>query len=171
MNQQGADVVVRRAVDELLWRADLQQLAAAQHADAVGQTKRLAEIVSDEHERLVELAAQPLELAIEIEPRQCIERTEWLVEQDDVRIGGERAGQRDALALAARELDGQPLAVFGRRQTNTVENLVGAVAPFDRLPTEKRRHELDVAPDRPMRQQPAVLWNITGGAAQGVAIV
>ena len=44
------------------------------------------------------------ELVLQLAADQRIERAERLVHQNDLRVGGERAGQSDALLHAAREL-------------------------------------------------------------------
>jgi hypothetical protein len=59
-----------------------------------------------------------------------VERAERLVEEQDARLDGERAGERDALALAARELRG--IAVGEARQPDQVEQLADAALDLRR---------------------------------------
>ena len=54
--------------------------------------------------RLPELSLERAELVLQLAPRDRIERAERLVEEQQRRVGGERACHADALALAAREL-------------------------------------------------------------------
>ena len=56
-----------------------------------------------------------------------VERGERLVEQHDLGIGGQRAGERHALALAAGEL--VRVAVRPRAQADEVEALGHPLAP------------------------------------------
>ena len=57
-----------------------------------------------------------------------VERAERLVHQHHRRVGGERAGEPDALALAARELRRVAVAVVAGGQADEVEQLVDALA-------------------------------------------
>ena len=57
-----------------------------------------------------------------------IERAERLVEEEDLGLGGEGAGEGDALALAAGELVGVALAEAG--EADGFEELVDAVGDF-----------------------------------------
>ena len=54
--------------------------------------------------RLLELLLDLQHLVAEQEPRLLVERGERLVHQQDLRLGGERARDRDALAHAAGQL-------------------------------------------------------------------
>ena len=47
---------------------------------------------------------EPLQLAAHAQPQELVERRERLVEEQHARIGDQRAGERDALLLAAGEL-------------------------------------------------------------------
>ena len=72
--------------------------------DAIGQLERFFLIVRDEHARQVNLVVQPPQPAAQLLPHLGVERAERLVEQQHLRLDGERARERDALPLAAREL-------------------------------------------------------------------
>ena len=94
--------VVRGIVVDLARRADLLDLAVVHHRDPVGDLHRLLLIVGHEHgghTLLVVQAPQPL-------PQLCadgrVEGAERLVEQQHLRLDGERARQRHPLALSAR---------------------------------------------------------------------
>ena len=58
----------------------------------------------------------------ELRLRRGVERGERLVEHDHRRVGGERAGDRDALPLPAGELVREPVG-GGRRQADELEQL------------------------------------------------
>ena len=98
------DVAVGRRQDELLRRADLHDAPVLHDGDAIGEPDRLVEVVGDEHDGLLQHRLQPQELVLHLTPDQRIERGERLVEKPDVRVGGERAGDADALLLSAGEL-------------------------------------------------------------------
>jgi hypothetical protein len=95
---------VQRAVVDLLGGAGLDHGSLAHHGHAVGERQRLLLVVGDEHRGRLRLAQDQLELAAQPRPQRCVERRERLVEQHDLGTGRERAGERDALALAAGQL-------------------------------------------------------------------
>jgi hypothetical protein len=65
---------------------------------------RVLEIVGDHDRRPPGLAEQELQLAADLVARVRVERRQRLVQQQHGRVGRERAGQGDALPLAAGEL-------------------------------------------------------------------
>jgi hypothetical protein len=87
--------------------ADLHQPAEIEHRDTVGQISHDAKIVG--YEDIADLPID-LELDQEVEDRRLhrnIERGGRLIADDDARIAGEGARDRDALLEAARELSGR----------------------------------------------------------------
>ena len=82
-------------------------------------------VVRDEQRRQPELAQELLQLAAHRDLRVRVERRERLVEQQHARVARERAGERDALPLAAREL-GRP-RLREVRDPEALEVLVGAL--------------------------------------------
>ena len=93
-----------RAAVDLGRRADLLDAAAVHHHDAVGHGERLLLVVRDHDGGDAEPALQRLDLVAQAHAHPRIERRERLIEQQQRRRGGERAGERHALLLAAREL-------------------------------------------------------------------
>ena len=72
--------------------------------DLVGHRHGLLLVVRDVHERDADLLLDALELDLELAAQAQVERAERLVEQERARAVDERAGERDALLLAAGEL-------------------------------------------------------------------
>ncbi len=118
------DEARRRRVVDLLRRSDLLDPAAVEHADAVAHRQRFVLVVGDEHEGDAELALQRLQLDLHLFAQLQVERAERLVEQQHLRLVDQRARQRHALALAARELRRPPVADAG--QLDQLEQFVGA---------------------------------------------
>ena len=85
-------------------RPDLEQPAEVHDADAVGHLADDREIVRDQQHRQSHLAAQRLQQAENLRARRHVERGHRFVGDQHLRLGGERAGEHDALALPAREL-------------------------------------------------------------------
>ena len=77
-------------------------------------------------ERDADLALDALELELHRLAQLEVERAERLVEQQRARVVHERAGQRDALLLAAGELRGLALGEVG--EPDDLEQLVDAPA-------------------------------------------
>jgi hypothetical protein len=71
---------------------------------AVGHFQRLFLVVGDEDRGDVQLVVQAAQPAAQLLAHLGVERAEGLVEQQHARLHRQRAGQRDALALAAGEL-------------------------------------------------------------------
>ena len=65
--------------------------------------------MGDVHERDPDVLLDPLELDLQLLAQAQVERAERLVEQQRARAVDQRAGERDALRLAAGELAGLAL--------------------------------------------------------------
>ncbi|GMA25139.1 hypothetical protein GCM10025864_28980 [Luteimicrobium album] len=115
----------------------------------------LVEVVRDEDDRLAERALQLDELLLHLAADQRVQRRERLVHEQDVGVGGERAGQADALAHAARELRRQ--RVVPALEADEVERPGGTLATLrlvDALDLERVGRVLE---DGPVGEQREVL--------------
>jgi hypothetical protein len=83
---------------------DLDGLAGIDHAQVVAQLGDHAEIVRHEQQRDVELGDQLAQQQQDLVLRRDVERGGRLVGDHQLRRTGERRGDQQALALAAREL-------------------------------------------------------------------
>ena len=99
-----------------------EHAALAQDRDPVAHLDRLVDVVGDEDHRLRDLAVQAAQLVLQAGAGDRVERAERLVHQQQRRVGGERAGEPDALALAARELGRVALRV-ARLEPDELEQL------------------------------------------------
>ena len=86
------------------YRALFDDLAVLHHADAVGELAHDAEVVGDEQKRHAEPLLDVLQQRDELGLHRDIERGGRLVGDQEIGLVGERHGDHDALALAAREL-------------------------------------------------------------------
>ena len=113
---------VGRLAPDLGDRTLLDDPAGPHHRHPVGDGERLLVVVGD-HQRGG--AGRPQDVAQvggQAFAQAGVEGRQRLVEQQQARLGGERPGQGDALALAAGEGRGQPVAV--PRQADELEQLV-----------------------------------------------
>ena len=85
-------------------RAVLFEPPAIEHRDPVGHTHGLFLVVRHHHGRDVQFALQTTNLDLHIQAQVFVERGERLVEQQDARLDGQRAGQCHTLLLTARQL-------------------------------------------------------------------
>ena len=92
--------VERAARPELVVRSGVEHRAVVDHDDAVGQRERRA-AVRDEDGRA--RAGDPAERRVDLLLDAGVDRGGRVVEQQDLRIGEQRACERDPLALAPRE--------------------------------------------------------------------
>src|SRR3989441_7358494 len=106
----GADEVGDEPADrplvELLGGRLLEHPAVAYHGDPVRERKRFFLIVRDVHGRDSQVLLQLADLGTHLYPDLRIEVRQRLVQEQDVRVQHEGAGERDALLLAAGELAG-----------------------------------------------------------------
>ncbi len=91
------------AVD-LLGRTQLLHHALVHQHHAIGEFERLFLVMRHEDRGDVQVVMELAQPAAEFLAHLGIERTEGLVEQQHLRLHGQRAGQRDALPLPAGEL-------------------------------------------------------------------
>ena len=79
-------------------------LAVVEHGDAVAHRERFFLVVRDVDKGDADLALDPQQLELHLLAELEVERAERLVEQQHLRLVHDRAGQGDALALAAGQL-------------------------------------------------------------------
>ena len=87
----------------------------------VDERHRLFLVVRHDDERDAELLLQVHELELRVLAQLLVERAERLIEQQQLRSLHERARERDALALAARQLMG--LALGELRQLDEIQHV------------------------------------------------
>ena len=90
--------------------------------DLVGHLEGFFLIVGDEDAGDVNLVVQPAEPLPQLLPHLGVECAERLVEQQHLRLDGQRPGQRHPLPLAAGKLRGIPL--FQPFQPDQVQQLL-----------------------------------------------
>ena len=104
--------------------ATIRGRARRHHDHAVGEEHRLGDRVGDEHDRRPRALPEPQQLHVEPLAGQRVEGAERLVEKQDPRLQRQGAGDRHALAGAARER-----GRLGRRelaQADEPEQVLGA---------------------------------------------
>src|SRR5438270_212002 len=105
------DEARRRGLVDLCRRADLEKAALAHDRDPGGHRHRFLLVVSDEHARDTDVVDDVGELELGLLAQLLVERAERLVEEQQLRLLGEAARERDALLLAAGELVRPPVRV------------------------------------------------------------
>ena len=153
-SRETGDEGIARRCDELARRADLEQPSVDDDAHAVGERGCVLEIVRDEDDREAQLAKEVVELAAHGRPGMGVERRERLVEEQHVRVAGERPRERDALTLAARDLPGpgigepsDPEPLEQPVDRATITSAVRDVPPHAQV--REQRVVLEHEPDRP----------------------
>src|SRR6185312_10258592 len=81
---------------------------------AVGEKHSLADAVRDEKHGFVCAHPQTLKLKVELVARQRVERTEWLIHQQQLGLLDERAADCNALSLSARQFPWMALFISGK---------------------------------------------------------
>ena len=126
-----------------------------EHGDAVGDVERLLLVVGDEHGRHVHLVVQPAQPVPQVGAHLGVEGAERLVEQQHLRVDGERAGERHPLPLAAGELG--RVAVLEAVQADDLEQLVDLARDLGLGALADRQAEGDVVAHRHVLERGVVL--------------
>ena len=119
-DEVGDETRPREAVD-LRRLVELLHAAVVHHRDPVRQRERLGLVVRHVDERDADLLLHVDELDLHLLAQLGVERRQRLVEQQHRRMRDERAGDRDALLLAAREL--VRIALAEAREPHVLERL------------------------------------------------
>ena len=146
-------VVASRQVDRDL--VDDAAGPAAHHQNAVGQRHGFEQIVGDEQRGLAGALERLRQFALQHDAGLRVDRGERLVEQQHGRIDRQRAGERDALAHAARQLMRIVIGEFA--EVERVEQRPGALLPLGQGHSLDLDAELHVLGDGAPRQQQVLL--------------
>lgn len=135
--------------------------------DLVAQGDRLVEIVGDHDDRRPRATQEIAEVPSELGAHDGIERPERLVEEHEAGIVHERADERDALPLAAGQLEGEPRE---ERRIDASEAGKRREALFDlfRASTERAGTKHRVRAHVEVREEPSLLGDVADAAAHGV---
>ena len=101
--QQRPGIGMARRGEQRVGRRGLDDAAEIHHGDAVGDVLHHREIVGDEDVGEAEPLLQVAQQVEDLRADRDVERRHRLVADDQLRLDRERAGDRDALALAAGE--------------------------------------------------------------------
>ena len=152
---RGADEVGderrRGALVEAAGRRDLLDDALVHDRDAVGHRQRLVLVVRDVDERRLRAGLDRLELALHLAAELEVQGAERLVEEQRRGTVDERAGERDALLLAAGEL--RRAALVEALEPHDPQRLAHALGELSALDAAHPRAEGHVLGDRHMREQ------------------
>ena len=121
--QEGLHVFGSGLQQDILRLPFLHQLAVLQDGNAVAQAQRLVQVVGDEDDGLVEPGLQLQQVILHLAAYQRIQCREGFVHQQDLGIGGQRAGQPHPLLHPAGEL--MRILVLEARQPHLVQPVTG----------------------------------------------
>ena len=166
VQERGHDVVGGRG-GERARGAHLHQAAVTHDTDAVAEQHGLGHVVRDEHRGYAERPLDLPEALLQPGAGDRVEGAEGLVEQHHRGLRGERAGDRDALRLAAGELVREAVAHGRGVELDEVEEGVHAGVDAATVPAEERRGDGDVFGDGAVGEEPEALEDVPDAAAQG----
>src|SRR6266566_9167176 len=156
-DEAGDEGVLRTFVDRRR-RADLLDLAFVEDREAIAHRQRLLLVVRDINEGdpdLADGALDPFQLDLHLLAELEVEGPERFVEQQHFRAVHERPRERDALSLAAGELD--RLAVGESGELDHLEDLFDAQPSLAARDTSHTQAVLDVLANCHVRKQRVVL--------------
>src|SRR4051812_41237464 len=119
------------------------------------------EVVRDEDGRAAKIPNELRKFLLKTCPCDRIQRSERLVQQNDLGTRRQRSRHTDSLTLSAGKLMGKAVRKRLRFQTDQFEHVPRTLLLFVFLPIQQPQYERDVLGDIEMREQPAFLQNIT----------
>ena len=122
--------------------------------------------MGDEQDRLRDRLLEPQELVLQAVAHDRVDGAEGLVHEHDRRVRGQGTRHADALALAAAQLGGEPVAISGGVEPDDPEQLVRALALARLGPAEESRDRRDVVADGLVGKEPDLLDDVADRAAQ-----
>ncbi len=152
---EAGDEFVDRPLIDFAGGADLFKVATGENGDALGDFHGLLLIVRDEDGGDVQIVVQADQPFAEFLPDFGVHRAERFVEQQDVRLGGEGAGDGHALALPAGELVRMPL--FQALEAEKFEQFLDTRFAIFALPVFDFQAEGDVIEDGHALEEGVVL--------------
>src|SRR5580704_5924533 len=114
--------------------------------DLVGERNSLNQIMRDEQHRAPLLAPQFEQLMLQTHARLGVQRTEWLVQQDDGRLVDQRTDDRDPFLHAARKL--RRVVMLESVETDQMQPMKRLLPSFARRNSADGQRKLDVAESR-----------------------
>ena len=126
---QQPGVLLLGVIEHACVAAALDDAAAVEHDDIVGDLADHGEVVADQQVRDAGLLADVGEQVEDLGLDRDIERGDALVEDDQLRFGGEGAGDGDSLTLATGQGAGQRVELSGVEADHRAE-LVDPVCPI-----------------------------------------
>ncbi len=162
---EARDELCRGRVEHVTRAARLFDLRVVHHHDLIRQGQRLVLTVGDMDETDPELALQPLQFCPHPHPQERVKRGQRFIQQQDLRVGDQRAGQRHALLLTAGQLRGKPVGIGGHvDKLQQRARLFPAGRGLDALHLQA---EGDVVGDGQMREQRIALEHHRRSALRG----
>src|SRR5947208_4374556 len=126
-HESGAEPARRPRIDAL-GRTLIFDAALAHHHAVIGKRHGLFLIMGDMNESGADPLLDRLELFLHLPPELEIERPQRFIEEQDRGLDNEGAGERYALALAARKL--MRLLAGGFRQADQFQHLLRPLVTF-----------------------------------------
>src|SRR5262245_57741463 len=144
-----------RVVINLVGRAELFQPPTVENGDLISHLHRLFLIVSDEERRDAQLPQQSPDLAAQAGARLRIERAERFVEEQQIGLVSQRAGDGHALLLAAGNLRREFVALIS--QPDQVQQTVNDLSALLLFPFPDAQAEADVFGHGHSREERVIL--------------
>jgi hypothetical protein len=149
------DETARRPLVQRLRRSDLEYFAVVEDRDPVRHRERFLLVVGHVHRGDAEILLQLADLGAHLQAHFRVEVGERLIEQEDLGIQHQSAGERHALLLPARELPRVALAEAAQPQI--VQHLHNAGVDPGRCDLPQLEPVADVLLHRHVRPQGVVL--------------
>ena len=164
------DELIGGRAHQLVQAAPLDDFAVAHQDQVIREVARLGDVVRYEEHRLAQRTEELPELALQVVPDDRIERTERLVEQEELGIEHQRACETDPLPLPARQARRMSREVIRCRWMSASSSATRASIRRS-LPAQVARHQRQVFRRRHVRKEPAFLQHVAQPMSQPVRVV
>ena len=142
------------------------QPAVVHDRDPVAELDGLVDVVSHKDHRLSNFALNPKEFVLQAFSRDPVDGAKRFVHQQDRRVGSERAGDTDALALPARKLMGISAGELFRVEPHQFEQFGDTLLDPPLVPAQQPGHGRDIVGDAQVRKQSDVLDDVAHPQAE-----
>jgi hypothetical protein len=140
--------------------------AGFEQHDARSEEKCFAKIVSDKDDRFAKTARQSAEFTLKLGTRDRIECAERFVHQKNRRVGGEGAGDANALTLSAGKFARVAMCEFAGIEAHKVKHFFDARGDARGVPTFEAGHEAHIFRNREVGEETGVLNDVADAAAE-----
>jgi hypothetical protein len=169
VSQKNGHILGRRLRLQLVRGPLLLDLTAPHHDDAIRKEESLANVMCNEERRYACFTPKAEELLLQLGASDRVERAEGLIEKQNRLTRRESAGDGSPLPLPTGELVRPSLAENRCIETGRSQRACRTLVSVGH--SAEGRYERDIAIDSPVRQQSALLRDVSDRSSENYRII